>query len=263
MKKQEKESARNNKITLLLEVLCLLVFLYAASQLWVIFSDYRNASKEYTELAEQAVTEQVMKESVEGSKDSIVEEYDNMSYFVDLDSLKEINPDTVGWIILPDSKINYPIVKSKDNAEYLITTFEGQMANSGAIFLDMYCEGDFSSQNSIIYGHNMKNGSMFRALNHLTKKDYFETHRIFHMELGNGFEEYEIISCYETVETDLTSWQIGFESEEAYAKWLDQVTKRCTYDCADYDLSKKTVTLSTCRGESGGTGRFIVHLQKK
>ena len=80
MKKQEKESARNNKITLLLEVLCLLVFLYAASQLWVIFSDYRNASKEYTELAEQAVTEQVMKDSVEGPKDSMEEEYDNMSY---------------------------------------------------------------------------------------------------------------------------------------------------------------------------------------
>lgn len=263
MKKQKKESARNSKITLLLEVICLVVFLYAASQLWQIFADYRNASKEYDALAEYAVTEQIITETVEESKTSKAEEYDNLSYFVDLDSLKEMNPDTVGWIILPDSKINYPIVKSKDNAEYLTTTFEGQMANSGAIFLDMNCESDFSNQNSIIYGHNMKNGSMFRALNHLTKKDYFETHRIFYMDLGNGFQEYEIISCYETVETDLSSWQIGFESEEAYAQWLNQIAKRCTYDCADYDVSKQTITLSTCRGESGGPGRFIVHLQKK
>ena len=72
-----------------------------------------------------------------------------------------------------------------------------------------------------------------------------------------------MISCYETTENDLTSWQIGFESKEAYGAWLKDVTDRCTYDCAYYDVNKNTVTLSTCRGKSGGPGRFIVHLQKK
>ena len=177
--------------------------------------------------------------------------------------MKAQNADTVGWIILPDSKINYPIVKSKDNTEYLTTTFEGQSSNSGAIFLDMYCESNFSNQNSIIYGHNMKNGSMFRALNNMTDKEYFWRHHIFCIDIGNGFEEYEVISCYETTENDLTSWQIGFESKEAYGAWLKDVTDRCTYDCAYYDVNKNTVTLSTCRGKSGGPGRFIVHLQKK
>ncbi len=268
------KSARKNGWLVVLEILCVIVFLYAASQLWMIFQDYQRASKEYDSLAEQVVVETEEKTDTkvkfpnEGNEKEpqILElpyEYDIPSYSVDLASVKAQNADTVGWILLPDSKINYPIVKSKDNTEYLTTTFDGQSSNSGAIFLDMYCENDFSNQNSIIYGHNMKNGSMFRALNNLTDKEYFWRHHIFCIDTGNGFEEYEIISCYETTENDLTSWQIGFESQEAYGAWLKNVVGRCTYDCVDYDVTKNTVTLSTCRGQSGGPGRFIVHLQKK
>ncbi len=274
MKKIKKESARKNSVYLILEIICAVIFIYAASQLWLIFQDYQKATSEYETLAEQVVTEvEVKKDTGENSaKETKIEEksvlelpyeYEVSTYSVDLTAVKGQNPDTVGWIILQDSKINYPIVKSRDNTEYLATTFEGQSANSGAIFLDMYCNDDFSNQNSIIYGHNMKNGSMFRALNNLTDKEYFWRHHIFCLDIGNGFEEYEIISCYETVETDLSSWQIGFESQEAYGAWLKSVTDRCRYDCVDYDINKNTITLSTCRGESGGPGRFIVHLQKK
>jgi sortase B len=127
----------------------------------------------------------------------------------------------------------------------------------------MYCPSDFNCDNAIVYGHNMKNGSMFRALNNMTDKEYFWRHHIFCIDIGNGFEEYEVISCYETVETDLSSWQISFESQESYEAWLKNIVKRCNYDCVDYDVTKQTITLSTCRGKSGGPGRFIVHLQKK
>lgn len=270
-RKKKKTSKTINKIVfILLEILFVLIFIYAALQLYGIFSDYRRASEEYDALAKQVVTEIPVKEEIteteqEEEKDilDLPYDYEVPSYQVDLAAVKAQNADTVGWIILPDSKINYPIVKSKDNTEYLTTTFEGQTANSGAIFMDMYCNDDYSCENTIIYGHNMKNGSMFRALNNMTDKEYFWRHHIFCIDTGNGFENYEVISCYETVETDLTSWQITFESGDAYAAWLENIAKRCTYDCADYDVHKNTVTLSTCRGQSGGPGRFIVHLQKK
>ena len=259
-----------NYLLLALEVVLLGIFVYAAIQLYLIFKDYQIASKEYDVLAENMVV--VLQEDFEENSKKEMDlqqetsssyDYEIPHYEVDLNAVKAQNSDTVGWIILPDSKINYPIVKSKDNTEYLTTTFEGKVANSGAIFMDMYCENDFSSQNTIVYGHNMKNGSMFRALNNMTDKDYFLSHHIFCIDIGNGFEEYEIISCYETVETDLSSWQIGFESYESYETWLKNIVKRCNYDCADYDAAKNTITLSTCRGQSGGPGRFIVHLQKK
>ena len=266
------DQKKRNYVLLVLEVICAVSFIYAAVQLYTIFKDYQIASNEYNALAESMVVE-LQEETVAGEhfQEEMNQEqpvyslhdYEVPHYEVDLDAVKEQNSDTVGWIILPDSKINYPIVKSKDNTEYLTTTFEGKSANSGAIFMDMYCEGNFNSQNTIVYGHNMKNGSMFRALNNMTEKDYFWSHHIFCIDTGNGFEEYEVISCYETVETDLSSWQIGFESLETYEVWLENIVKRCNYDCTDYDVTKNTITLSTCRGQSGGPGRFIVHLQKK
>ena len=269
-KKQRKQL--NKIVFILLQILIILIFIYAGMKLISIFNDYKRASDEYETLSEQVIEETPMEteeeeaDKKEEKKQSVLDlpfDYEVPEYSVYLPSLKAQNPDTVGWIILPDSKINYPIVKSKDNTEYLTTTFEGQTANSGAIFLDMSCKSDFSNQNAIIYGHNMKNGSMFRALNNLTDKEYFWRHHIFCIDTGNGFEEYEIISCYETTEEDLTSWHIGFESQEAYGAWLKTVAERCTYECADYDVEKNTITLSTCRGATGGPGRFIVHLQKK
>lgn len=269
---KNKSKGTNKRLLMILEILFALIFIYAALQLYGIFSDYHRATEEYDTLAKQVVQEvPVKKEAEEEEKEEEKEEsildlpydYEVPSYQVDLETVKSQNPDTIGWIILPDSKINYPILKSKDNTEYLTTTFEGQNANSGAIFMDMYCNNDFSCENTIIYGHNMKNGSMFRALNNMTDKEYFWRHHIFCIDTGNGFQNYEVISCYETQETDLSSWQISFESKEAYGTWLKNIAKRCNYDCADYDVNKNTITLSTCRGKSGGTGRFIVHLQRK
>ena len=271
MKKKVKTS-KSNKLLIAIEILCILIFIYAAVQLYMIFADYQRASNEYDTLAETVVAEDEEAEKIEevikeeAKEDCVLDlpyDYEVPDYEVELEVVKVQNSDTVGWIILPDSRINYPIVKSKDNTEYLTTTFEGQTANSGSIFLDMYCSNDFSDQNAIVYGHNMKNGSMFRALNNMTDKEYFWRHHIFCIDTGNGFEEYEVISCYQTVETDLSSWQIGFESQAAYETWLQSIAKRCTYDCVDYNVNKNTITLSTCRGQSGGPGRFIVHLQKK
>ena len=276
MKNMKSPKKRASKVVgklvfVLTQVLCIMVFVYAGLELFSIFRDYKVASDEYEKLANHLVTEMPVEETtvseeINVKKESVLDlpyDYEIPEYQVNLETVKEQNSDTVGWIILPDSKINYPIVKSKDNTEYLTTTFEGQTANSGAIFMDMYCPADFNCDNTIIYGHNMKNGSMFRALNNMTNKEFFWRHHIFSINTGSGFEEYEVISCYETVETDLTSWQISFESLDAYETWLKTVTMRCTYDCADYDVTKKTITLSTCRGQSGGPGRFIVHLQKR
>ncbi len=264
MSKKKKKGFRLGSIVLiLLEIVFVGIFIYSGIQLYSIYSDYKLASDEYDALAEQMVVETFREATDEELMVDSPYDYEIPYYEVDLEAAKAQNPDTVGWIILPDSRINYPIVKSKDNTEYLTTTFEGKTANSGAIFMDMYCKEDFSNQNTIIYGHNMKNGSMFRALNNMTDKEYFSTHHVFCIDMGNGFEHYEVISCYATTEADLSSWQIGFESQESYEQWLKNVVKRCTYDCVDYNVNKKTITLSTCRGESGGTGRFIVHLQKK
>ena len=128
MENKEGKSPKKNKRTFVLEIICVIVFIYAASQLWMIFQDYQRASNEYDALAEQVLIEteeksdkntEIFNEKKEQVKEqSILDlpyDYDIPSYSVDLLSVKAQNADTVGWIILPDSKINYPIVKSKDN----------------------------------------------------------------------------------------------------------------------------------------------------
>lgn len=264
MEHSMKKKSLSKAITVVVELICVLVFFYATSQLFFIYQDYHRASTEYESLSEEMViVQKETSESIASAEASADAAYEIPKYFVNLEALKQINEDTIGWIILPDTKINYPILSSKDNEEYLTTTFEGQESSSGAIFVDMLCERDFSSQNTIIYGHNMKNGSMFRALNHMTEKEYFEMHRIFCIDTGTGFEEYEVISCYATDASDTSSWQISFESQESYAVWLQERAKRCEYDCVPYNIEKNTITLSTCRGKANGTGRFVVYLQKR
>lgn len=272
-KESKKEKPLKNLKLTLLEIFFALVLIFTTIQLFDIYQDYQRAKKEYDNLARQVSTVGEIVSINEKIENELIEEVENIldlpydyevpSFSIDLKKLKEQNSDTVGWIILPDSKINYPIVKSKDNAEYLTTTFEGKKANSGAIFMEMLCAEDFSSRNTVIYGHNMKNGSMFRALNNMTDKEYFWRHHIFCVNIGNGFENYEVISCYETVDTDAISWRISFEDDIDYENWLKNITNKCAYECTDYDINKNTITLSTCRGKSGGSGRFIVHLQKK
>ena len=90
-----------------------------------------------------------------------------MSVQVDFDALARINPDVKAWIYIKGTGINYPIVQTTDNTSYLHRTFEGKDSFIGAIFLDAGCEADFSSENSIVYGHNL-NGQMFGML----KKHY-------------------------------------------------------------------------------------------
>ncbi len=246
------------KLSKLLMLLCVIVFCYSGYQLISTLENYRLAQKEYEKISEEYLEiAEINAEEANQEKST-----ENAEYSIDFDALKQQNPDCVGWIILPESRINYPIVKSKNNEEYVSTTFDGQSSRSGAIFMDQSCEADFSSQNTVIYGHNMKDGSMFRALNEMTDESYFEKHHTFLIFTGEKFETFEVISCYQATTGLADCWQTDFESEEAYGQWLDTIEGRSLYQAAAADKQKSTVTLSTCRGSTGGNGRFLVYLQK-
>lgn len=87
----------------------------------------------------------------------------NEQLSIDFDALRAINPDIVGWIVVPGTEISYPIVQGRDNAHYLRHTFGGRQSASGAIFLDYRDAPDFRGR-ARIYGHNMRDGSMFAGL---------------------------------------------------------------------------------------------------
>mgnify|MGYP000782800669 FL=1 len=95
---------------------------------------------------------------------------------VDFSVLREINPDIVAWIYIEGTKINYPIVQGGDNSYYLKHLFSGEWNGSGCIFLDFRNDVSFADRHSIIYGHHMKNGTMFTDIDKYKKQEFFDEH---------------------------------------------------------------------------------------
>ena len=95
---------------------------------------------------------------------------------VDFDALRETGPDIIGWLTLPDTAINYPVTQADDNEYYLHHLYDGTYNKTGCLFADYENQEDFSDRNTIIYGHNMRDGSMFATLNEYDEQSYFDGH---------------------------------------------------------------------------------------
>lgn len=96
---------------------------------------------------------------------------------VPFEQLWKINPDIIGWIFIDGTNINNPVLQAEDNTKYLTAGYDGAENPAGAVFLDYECERNFSRQHNILYGHNMKDGSMFHDLVNFKKKSYYRSHQ--------------------------------------------------------------------------------------
>jgi len=166
--------------------------------------------------------------------------------------LNEIE-DYSGWIAIENSKINYPVVKAKDNSFYLTHDYSKEKSDSGAIFMDRRNIGNIYDKHTIIYGHNMKDGSMFKDLNKYLDKDFFNSNDLIRFEdLYNDYE-YKVISAYYISANDYT---IALEIEEDTIKsFLGQSIHQSNYE---YDEEDRFLTLATCNYLLSN-GRMIVH----
>ncbi|MDO4620282.1 MAG: class B sortase, partial [Lachnospiraceae bacterium] len=163
--------------------------------------------------------------------------------------LKQVNPDIVGWLYLEgEPSISYPICLAEDNDYYLHRTFERKDLFAGAIFEDYHNAGDFSDPNSIVYGHNMKNGSMFGKLKYLT--DSYDEHPYFWILTPYANYRYRI---YSIMTTSVTSdvYMLYSVHDERYLAWEEALRSQSEVK-SDVRLFKedKTVTLSTCTSDS-------------
>lgn len=146
-----------------LMVFLILIFLVAAIQLYNIWEEYHEAEEEYQAL------QQFVKESEEKNKKKRAENpegKEKSERVIDFENLKKINPDIVAWIRIEAAGIDYPVVQGEDNEYYLHHTFQREANIAGSIFMDFRNRG-FRDEKVILYGHNMRDGSMFAALKNL------------------------------------------------------------------------------------------------
>ncbi len=169
---------------------------------------------------------------------------------VDWKALKKVNPDVQGWLYQKDTVINYPVVQGTDNDTYLHTRFDKQWSGGGTLFVDCRMEKDFKGFNSIIYGHHMKDGSMFRSIRGYTKEDgYYDKHKTLELATPHGNYHLVVFSAFITKATDEDTYKMTYDEAEKQA-YIDRAWERSelpiTRDSVDVTKNDRLVTLSTC-----------------
>lgn len=175
---------------------------------------------------------------------------------VDFASLKAINPEVCAWIWIPDTTVCYPVVQHSDNDYYLDMTYKNVKNRSGSIFIDSRCSSDFSGRNTILFGHNMLNNTMFSSLTRYGTQSYFNAHPYVYIITESGITVYEIFSAYGTA-PDGMAYHVLLTYDELYQGFLDEVTASSKITTGiTPTIDDQILTLSTCTTDT--EVRFVV-----
>lgn len=239
---KRKKTTANRIVQLVLMLLFTAMFLYGAFNLYGIWQEYRESEVLYENAQNEFLQEM---EPISGAIDTPLKT--QVPFAVDFKNLQSVNADVTGWLWMADTVVNYPILHSKkNNDEYLYTTYDGRQNSSGSIFTDYRNSAGFTDDNTVLYGHNMKNGSMFAILPKLAGQEFYDAHNEFYIMTPEGNRRYEIISvCYIDALSSLYDRQ--FETVEDKQNWLNRILKQSTV-LAPYTVSVEDsfVMLSTC-----------------
>ena len=228
--------------TVLIVAVC--VFVFSLYQLVMMLIPYYTGGKEYDEIQDLAVEADA----------------DGTGFSVDFDELLAINSDTIAWIRFDEPAIiNYPVVKSADNEEYLTKTFAENDNKLGAIFMDMRNNSDFSDRNTIIYGHHLNvSPDMFSRLNMYEDEEFCKEHPDFYIYTPDGkIRTYTVFAAGE-ISAVSENYVVDFASDEEYEAFLGKCSADSAYP-VDVELNAQSqiITLSTCTND-GDANRFVV-----
>ena len=196
---------------------------------------------------------QQMEEQIEEEKEILEEEE------YEFKELTEINDDTIGWITIAGTSIDYPIVQASDNSYYLTHACTGDESKYGSIFMDYHNAADFSDDHTILYGHNMKNGSMFHDLNEYNSRDFLDEHIYIEVRSQDVYRKWAIFSTYST-KPDFNYLQTEFDSRKEYSNFLQALLSHSEFSNEKVQVTArdKILTLSTCSDDLEN-GRRVVH----
>lgn len=214
--------------------------------------DYRKGAEDYAAAQALAGTPAVPDAPVE--EPDAAEEPETA---VDLAPLQAVNPDVQAWIAIPGTDLSYPVVQAADNDYYLTHTWKKESSSVGAIFLDYRSSAQFSDFNTLLYGHRMRNGSMFGSLKSYKDQTYWEQAPSIYLTDANGTHQYDIFAAYQA-KTDAALYQPAVDSAEHAEEVLRYAA---THSVIDTGISPtaddRILTLVTCTG-TGYSARWIV-----
>lgn len=264
-----------SKLEKIIIVIASFAALIAAFMIFKTARDYKAASDEYDSLRQYASEEVSATDTAEKVSDikpieleeaeerKELKENENREDFpemeVDFKSLKEKNPDTVGWLYVGSCGISYPIVQGEDNDYYMHHTFEGTSNSSGAIIMDYRDDKYLKDWNTFIYGHNMKNGSMFGSLKKLLKDEtLYDSDPYIYVYLPGYIYRYQIFSYYKDKPDSKMYWTA--DNLQEYRQYIRDALSLSVRDLGvETSEENNMITLVTCSGSGEGKMRFFVH----
>lgn len=178
---------------------------------------------------------------------------------IDFSEIISINPNTVAWIQVPGTDINYSIVQAKDNEFYLTHSFDNSYNSAGWIFADYRNKFDNTDQNIVIYGHNRRNGTMFSTLKNTLRENWYtnENNLIINFYQPNTSNKYKVFSVYQIPVNEL-NLPLTFDSNDDYINYLNEIKNKSIYDFKEsIEKTDRIITLYTCTDNN--LGRIILH----
>lgn len=249
--KKKKQSRTKKIISRLITVVCLSVFLYAAYGLSDVFIDYFKNRKALADVQEMYYEVDSIEEDENREPDEVRSGFDEL--------LKH-NENVVGWVTIDDTQIDYPILQTDNNIEYLNKDYNDRVTRAGSIFLDFRNDISTDNKNTVVYGHRMKDGSMFQHLTKFFDEEFLNEHSTFDYDTLYESYEAEIFSVYNTL-TDFNYIETDFEGEQEYGELLQKMQDKSRFETnVEVDADDLIITLSTCDYElDDNDGRLVVH----
>lgn len=265
MKKREKQKATNggNALVKIVAAVLALMFLFSLYQVIKIRSSYREAEDFYQAAVDQYTNALTAAEQSGYGKGADLK---GPPLEVDLEKLTDENPDVIGWIHMEDTVVSYPLLQGPNNYYYLDKTYEKKYLASGSIYLDSGNEADLSDAHSVIYGHNMRNHTMFGDLDMFMEPEYLAEHPYVYLLLPEGkWLKYQIYSVYRADVEDGT-YLVPLNKKKAFAQFTDLTMDKCIFDeetrkqlqLPEPKAGDRILTLSTCTEDRAETERFVL-----
>lgn len=237
-------------IYLALCIVFTIIFIGSSAGLGMTLYKYRQADKLYDDLRTRCVAR------LPGGTQQ-PEQSEEAPIIVDFDALLQENSDIVGWLYCEDTPIDYPVVQSDDNDYYLRRDLNGNYLSAGTLFVDYRCSAVGTGQNHIIYGHNMKNRTMFGTMSNYKEQSYYDDHPVLYYLTPGGNYKIELFAGLIT-ESDSEVYTPQFGSSEEFEVFLRNIKEKSTFS-SDITVrgDDNIVTLSTCSYEFNNA-RYVV-----
>ena len=252
MRRKKNKKYKKIILNIVIYMILFLILIYSGIEIFKWYKDKTNNQK----IAEQIKSTVIIEEENKAENEKKEE------YTVDFNKLKEQNNETVAWIKVNNTNVEYPVVKTTNNNFYLNHSFDKSKNSAGWIFADYKNKFDNTDKNIIIYGHNMKDNSMFGSLKNILNSDWYDNEENTNITLYTEHEKciYKVFSVYK-IENEDYYIKTKFSNDNEFEKFIKTLKKRSIKDF-NTDVSKddSILTLSTCANNN--KYRIVLHAKK-